>query len=365
MSVSLLLFLPSIGLLFVPWQPVLIDSKPNFWETDPAVFYEQRFEVNEPICGFVGVVSLVYTLNDIYASAYTTSQNRIDEIRRALTQEASGVHTMMLLVRTLEADSEENKKQVILLFASYIEQVASKLRSFRSGDSGDYYERSDVETLYAAVPFLAKIADDGEGDNMDRMLVERAIDMLNQVSGARSARETLLNNQHSLIQFIFLGEFCMATCFGVSLMECGSRALNIVLPLVTVTTLISSIYFLADLERPFRGWVVVDTRIFDRIRESIGEVLSAEQEDDATTVWVGAIPATVVEGDDPQEWSQAVASLLRPHVKGPLTSPYCAAISFYLLNFACLSGRCAMRHGAEEVVKGPAAVRKYLRQRSM
>ena len=250
MCVSFQVALPAVALLFVPWQSVLIESQPNFWEEDEPV-YAQRFEINEPIGAFVGVVSLVYAL--IYASAYTTSQDRINEIRRALTLEASGVHTMMLLVRTLEADSEENKKRVLLLFASYIEQVATELRGLQRGDSGAH-ERSDVETLYAAVPFLAKIADDGSGDDMDRILVERAIDMLNQVSGARSVRETSLDTKHSLIQFVFLGEFCMATCFGVALMECGSQALNIVLPLVTVLTLVSSIYFLADLESPFRGW---------------------------------------------------------------------------------------------------------------
>lgn len=51
--------------------------------------------------------------------------------------------------------------------------------------------------------------------------------------------------------------------------------------------------------------MVVDTRIFDRIRESIGEVLTAEHEDNATTVWVGGIPAAVVAGADPHAWSEA------------------------------------------------------------
>ena len=33
---------------------------------------------------------------------------------------------MMLLVRTLEADSEEHKKRILLLFASYIEQASGR-----------------------------------------------------------------------------------------------------------------------------------------------------------------------------------------------------------------------------------------------
>eukprot|EP01047_Picozoa_sp_COSAG01_P068234 COSAG01_NODE_9816_length_2333_cov_19.949013_1_plen_82_part_00 len=41
---------------------------------------------------------------------------------------------------------------------------------------------SDIESLYAAIPYLSRIADDGGGDEMDRVVVERTIDMLNSVS---------------------------------------------------------------------------------------------------------------------------------------------------------------------------------------
>eukprot|EP01047_Picozoa_sp_COSAG01_P089072 COSAG01_NODE_21270_length_910_cov_1.574599_1_plen_91_part_10 len=55
-------------------------------------------------------------------------------------------------------------------------------------------DRSSIETVFAAVPFLAKIADDGDGDEMDRVLVQRTIDMLNKVSEARNIRETAMHN---------------------------------------------------------------------------------------------------------------------------------------------------------------------------
>jgi hypothetical protein len=53
-------------------------------------------------------------------SAHSCAQGRINEVRRSLTLEASGVHTAMLLVRTLEADRDEDKKRILLLFGSYI-----------------------------------------------------------------------------------------------------------------------------------------------------------------------------------------------------------------------------------------------------
>ena len=58
-----------------------------------------------------------------------------------------------------------------------------------NGEDGDD-AKAAVETLYAAIPFLAKISDDGDGDEMDRVLVQRTVDMLNKVSEARNVRET-------------------------------------------------------------------------------------------------------------------------------------------------------------------------------
>ena len=55
--------------------------------------------------------------------------------------------------------------------------------------------------------------------------------------------------------------------------------------------------------------VTIDTAIFDKIRESIGVVLTEEQSDEATTVWVGGIPDNVVAGDDPRQWADAVRAL--------------------------------------------------------
>jgi hypothetical protein len=34
---------------------------------------------------------------------------------------------------------------------------------------------SSIESLYAAIPFLAEIGSDGEGDEMDRVLIQRTV----------------------------------------------------------------------------------------------------------------------------------------------------------------------------------------------
>ena len=47
-----------------------------------------------------GLTGLVFAL--VYASNYTDAQSRLNEIRNSLAIEAGGVHTAMLLVRTLD-----------------------------------------------------------------------------------------------------------------------------------------------------------------------------------------------------------------------------------------------------------------------
>ena len=153
----------------------------------------------------------------MYTSVYNDSQARQSEIRNALAQEAGGVHTAMLLVRTLDADDNINKTRALrkftsnpfqrsidpsvlkrsavacdfwvysetdclcfpVLFSSYIENLATEI-FFKSRKHKGEVMPSSIEALYAAIPFLAEIASDGEGDEMDRVLIQRVVDALNR-----------------------------------------------------------------------------------------------------------------------------------------------------------------------------------------
>jgi hypothetical protein len=57
--------------------------------------------------------------------------------------------------------------------------------------------RSNIETLYAAMPSLDQIASDGDNDALDRAVVTRIVDMINDVSQARSIRETAIHNEQT------------------------------------------------------------------------------------------------------------------------------------------------------------------------
>lgn len=296
------------AMMLMPLHKLLVEARPNAWseisddEDDDSSFGElvQRFEVNEPVGAFLGVTALVYAL--IFAAAYSEAHTRLDEIRTSLTLEANGVHTAMLLVRTLDAGNDAHQTRSLLLFASYIEQLSDEIAAGCPALSGEAVAAgsdvsSNIETLYAAVPFLSKICNDGENDEMDRVLVQRTIDMINKVSEARSIRETATHNSLSWITLLFLLEMGIITFFGVMMLQNGSELLNFLLPLLTFIALLSSVLFLADLALPFTGIVQVDTSIFDRIRHSIGEVLVSVNQDQCRTLWVGSVPRSMLDCD--------------------------------------------------------------------
>ena len=133
------------------------------------------------------MVSIIFAL--MYTSVYNESQVRQSAIRNCLALEAGGVHTATLLVRSLDADDMVNKTRALLLFSSYVEQLAAELFYKRNPqDQASDFLPSSIESLYAAVPFLAQIASDGEGDEMDRVLIQRSVDALNRVCEARHTR---------------------------------------------------------------------------------------------------------------------------------------------------------------------------------
>jgi hypothetical protein len=313
----IIMLLLGIAVLFVPLHAAVLEHSPNAWseagdaaagDDESAVELLQRFEVNEPVGAFLGVTALVYAL--IFAAAYSEAHSRLDEIRTSLTLEASGVHTAMLLARSLDAGNAAHQTRVLLLFAAYIEQLSDEIAAGCTGvleESGGSSSpsvpsssgcSSSIETLYAAIPYLSKICNDGENDEMDRLLVQRTIDMINKVSEARSIRETATHNGLSWITLLFLLEMALITFVGVTLLQNGSRVLNIMLPVLTLIALVSSVLFLADLALPFSGVVQVDTSIFDRIRNSIAEVLAEVAGDQCRTLWVGRIPRSMIDCGD-------------------------------------------------------------------
>ena len=253
---------------------------------DVGLDHRDMSEANDPVGAFLSVTALVYAL--IFASAYGEEQARMDEIRCSLIEEANSVHTAMLLVRSLAADNEVHKVRALLLFASYIFQLGDevklnevkadeeKTKRGATTDSEDPVRAANTETLFAAVPHLDAVCQDCDSE-MQRILVQRTIDMLDKVSEARSIRETATHDSLSWMTSLFLLEMGAVTMFGVCMLQTGSDALDLTLQLLTLVCLASSEALLADLALPFSGIVQVDRSIFFRIQRSISGVLVATQ----------------------------------------------------------------------------------------
>ena len=89
---------------------------------------------------------LVWTIID-------DSQARLNEIRNSLAVEAGGVHTAMLLVRTLDDTDPMSsyKTRVLLLLASYIDHLAEEIDwQQRGGDS--QVHRQAAQPLLCVTP---------------------------------------------------------------------------------------------------------------------------------------------------------------------------------------------------------------------
>lgn len=267
-------------------------------------FPPELFDVNDPVSAFISITALVYAL--IFASTFTEAQVRLDEIRRSLVEEASGVHTAMLLVRTLQVGNAVHKVRTLLLFGHYINKLSQDITSEYDPNA----PKSSIDTLYASMPSLEKMSSDGHNDKLDRKVVTRIIDILNAVTSARSIRETAINNKTHWITYVFLFEMGFASVFGVLLLQFGNHLLNVLLPTIIIVSLFSSMIFLADLEDPFSGVNRVDISIFDRIRRSISHVLAEINEDEPTTLWVGHIPLAVVDDTSYRTTSAMAAQAL-------------------------------------------------------
>lgn len=230
--------------------------------TNLTVEYRQHFELNEPCCGFISVTGLVFAL--VFASNYTDAQSRLNEIRNSLAVESGNIHTAMLLVRTLDDTDPtgSSKSRVLLLLASYIEHLAEEIAWEQTG-FGARPPPSNVEILYATIPFLSEIGSDGDGDDMDRVLVQRTVDALNAASEARQIRVSQEKRNISYVVYCFLWQLAFATYLGVIFLQTGSQLLNTCVSLMTITSVTTSMLILADLEKPYNGLVRVETDIFD------------------------------------------------------------------------------------------------------
>ena len=244
--------------------------------------YQQHFDLNEPIGAFIGVMAFIFAL--LYTSTYNDAQQRLSSIRNSLAQEAGGVHTAMLLVRTLDADDNVNKMRALLLFSSYIENLATELY-FKAKPSeikvGTEWFASSIESLYAAIPFLAEIGSDGEGDEMDRVLIQRTVDALNRVCEARHSRISEERHAVSSFTFAFLSMLSLFTFYGTLFLQFGSKNLNLSVVIMTAVSLVVAMTVLMDVALPWRGFITVDTGIFTSIRQDISLVLEQEDVQDA------------------------------------------------------------------------------------
>lgn len=138
-----------------------------------------------------------------------------------------------------------------------------------------------LESLYSVIPILAEICQDGtpeagsKNDAIDRLLLERNLDIINQVVQARQARVTSEKRRISKWVWALLLLLALSSLGGVILIQGGSSVVNSLFCVVTVVVMTSAFMVLADMEQPFGGFVQIDVSSFHIIRKDIRVVLRA------------------------------------------------------------------------------------------
>jgi len=225
-------------------------------------------DVNDAISNFLGVVGLVYAL--IFSQQYADAQQRLREIQDNLSTEAGGIHICMNLVRVLDDRSRymSAKIKVLLLLSSYVEDLAAHIDQLSGKQTSEHKGESysPLESLYSVVPILAQICNDGndrknarstqsrsrdsqasprgrsrspdgynkegsrelnDADVIDRLLLERTVDLINQVVQARLLRLTSEKRRISKWVWGLLILLAMSSFYGVLLIQGGSMIINL------------------------------------------------------------------------------------------------------------------------------------------
>jgi len=176
---------------------------------------------------------------------------------------------------------------------------------------------SNIETLYAAVPFLARIGSDGEGDEMDQVLIQRCVDSLNRVCEARHIRTAGEEQQIETSVIVLLWFLAFSIGFTATFMQCGNLKLQRAMITLVIVGLMFSMIVLVDVWQPWCGFIQVDTSIFDKVRYDISLVLIDEQSDAAAMMADGS--STNINIDHEKELKRAqkrrssIIALCSPH----------------------------------------------------
>jgi hypothetical protein len=114
---------------------------------------------------------------------------------------------------------------------------------------------------------------------IDRLLLERTVDIINQVVQARLLRLTSEKRRISKWVWGLLILLAMSSFYGVLLIQGGSMILNLAFCGITIVVMTSAFVILTDMEQPFSGFVQVDTSMFLLIRRDVRIVLRSAHMD--------------------------------------------------------------------------------------
>jgi hypothetical protein len=223
----------------------------------PAKYVPKRVVNAEVINSVVTVIGFLFALS--FGFSLQISAERFYRIQNAVYAEGSSLSNMLDLFRNLDAKDPSTKNILYQALGTYTSQMRDEIMDdIEVGGSNGY-------DLYGIFKKIGAISLDGEGDEIDRIILAKILDELRDVSRYRLERVSALRSKIPLNLWIALQIFGLLTFSLVLLLDSGSKLLNVWLCEITAFSVCLFNWVLADYNSPFQGFIRVDLLHLDEL----------------------------------------------------------------------------------------------------
>lgn len=198
-----------------------------------------------------------------------------------------GLHRISLLVRSIGYEScktgkvFEARRQALEMLHAY----AKQMRTFMSQGRYSFATWAvDLEGLYSVLPNMhaviihnsaPKAVAMGSIVPTDVAILERSLDIMNSVGGARSKRCVLEMTRLSQGTWNFLVAVAAKMFFGVAWIDNGSVTMDLTMCFLVMISICYSLYLLAELDSPYRYHIKTLMPMVEQLLSTLDSAIGA------------------------------------------------------------------------------------------
>ncbi|KAJ8608378.1 hypothetical protein CTAYLR_008150 [Chrysophaeum taylorii] len=242
-----------------------------FQEEFTKLFYKRNANkietyANDAVANFLAVAGVLYAL--VVAQVLGTAYERRGSIQACLSDELAGIHSLVMLVASLDAvtpEAKAKKTEAFDMLHAYVVGVVGELSRGRT-------EPHDIAVLWCFAPLLQEACRLCHPIHLSQEDIgARALDAASDVARQRYARSSHERKGLGVIFYALNLFLCNAMFFGILLIYSGSIALNLTFCSISVLSIGAMSYMIACLDEPYSGILSLDLADVDVLLETIAE----------------------------------------------------------------------------------------------